>query len=793
MLALLYKNKAFVAACYVLFGFTMLMLCGGILLINCIRTAPKLNIEELSLDFTSFIYATAPQGQGEEILIKLHDGKNRVWVSLSDIPSDMQNAIISIEDKRYWRHNGIDIKRTLHAAFDYIFRGETSFGGSTITQQLVKNLTQNDEITVKRKIQEMWLAFRLERQIGKQRVLELYLNTVFFGEGAYGVQAAAYSYFGKDVSELSLAQAASIAGITQLPQRYNPFINENENRIKKEIVLSEMLKNGYISREEYDNAISEVLTFTKESQQRDYNKCGYFIDQVVADVMDDLQNKKGYTRAMASKLIYTGGLKIYATVDMGVQEALEKVFADDKNFPDDASGDKTNAAMIVIDPYSGEVKGIVGGRGEKKGMLTLNRATQTVRQPGSSIKPISVYAPAIDHAIITPKSVLTDAPYTVGGWTPRNWYKGYRGSVTVQKAVEQSINVVAVKVLALVGIERSFSFLENNLGITTLADKEIRDGKEYSDKNYSSLALGGLTDGVTVQEMAAAYVPFINRGIYIKPHTYSKVVAHSGEVIFDNRQNPESHVAIREQAAYYMTQMLSAAVKSGTGTAARLSVKMPAAGKTGTTSDDKDRWFVGYTPYYVGAVWFGYDTPKPMERLLAGRPNPAAVIWKKAMDIIHRDLPYRDFPDVSWSRRDENRGTITFPDKRIYEGELKDGKAEGYGVMIYPNGDRYCGYFSGNMREGEGILLCATGNSYKGEFRNDEINGFGTYLWQNGDRYTGQFKDGKFNGEGTFEWISGNSYTGQWLNEKFHGFGTFRWASGEVMSGQWYEGDYIGE
>ncbi len=774
-------------------AFIIVLFVLGYVSFNYVQTLPRLDIDDLKLDFTSFIYEGDMESQESKVIHKLHDEKNRVWVDYEGIPDNMKNAIVAIEDQRFWEHRGIDFRRTILATYNYFLKGQAHFGGSTITQQLVKNLTLNNDVTVKRKFQEMWQAFQLEKQIGKEKILELYLNTVFFGEGAYGVQAAANIYFQKDVTQLSLAESATIAGITQLPEKYNPFINIKENKNKQKIVLKKMLELKYIEQDEYKGALQDSLHFRKEAREEVISKYSYFVDQVLTNVLQDLQNKKGYSRALASKLLYSGGLKIYSTIDTNVQEALEKVYEDDDNFPDNNSQIKTNSAMVIIDPHSGEVKGLIGGRGKKTAMRTLNRATQALRQPGSAIKPISVYAPALDLGIVYSDTVFEDAPYTIENWSPNNWYNGYWGNSTVRKAVEQSMNIIAVKVLELVGIERSFNFLKNNLGLTTLVEKEIRNKNEYTDKLYSALALGGFTDGVTVLEMAAAYVPFANKGIYIRPYIYSKVIDHYGNVVLDNKESINTHMAMREQTAYTMTQMMVDVVNHGTAKGAKLSRNMPVAGKTGTTSEDKDRWFVGYTPYYVGAVWFGYDIPKPMENLLKGKPNPSVVIWKKAMEIIHRDLSYKNFEQSFRDKNAGERGILTFADGRIYEGEIKDEKANGHGVMTYPDGNRYYGDFVYDLRQGKGTLLYAGGNKYEGEFDNDKITGKGKLVWTNGDEYIGEWQDGRYNGEGTFNWVSGDSYSGRWLNDKFNGVGTFRWASGDRYEGEWFQGKFHGE
>jgi penicillin-binding protein 1A len=769
-----------------LFGIIIILLL--IAIYSYINSAPKFDIDNLKLDFTSYIYISSSEQQE---LTKLHEEKNRVWVGINDIPDNMKNAIIAIEDQRFWQHKGVDFKRTSSAIFNYFINRNNNFGGSTITQQLIKNITANNNVSVKRKVQEIWQSLELERKIGKQRILELYLNIAYFGEGSYGVQASSYTYFGKPVNELSIAEIASIVGITQMPERYNPFINPKENKIKQETVLKKMLEMKFITLEEYKNAVSEKLNFVNTSKEQTlYSyKYSYFIEQVLNDVLEDLQKEKAISRALATKMLYCGGLKIYATINTSVQDAMETIYLDDANFPNENLDNKPNSAMVIIDQYSGEVRGIIGGQGKKTASRTLNRATQSIRQPGSIIKPLSVYAPAIDFGIVTQDSVFEDSPYTIDGWSPKNYYEGFYGNVTVNKAVEFSMNIVAVKVLEQVGIERSFNFLKNNFGITTLVEKENRNGSVFTDKLYNSLALGGLTDGVKVIEMAAAYSAFANRGVYIKPHTYTKVVDHNGNILIDKAGKVDTYIAIREKTAYEITKMLVSATENGTGAPARFSKVMPIAGKTGTTSEEKDRWFAGYTPYYTGVVWFGYDSPKSMREMLKGKLNPSAVIFKKVMGIIHKELPQKDFYK---NPLEASKSTITYPDNRIYEGEIKNGKANGKGLLIYPDGNRYFGNFVDDLRQGKGIIYYAGGNIYEGEFNNDEINGKGNLIWVNGDKYSGEWLNGKYNGQGTFNWINGDSYSGNWKSDKFDGYGIFKWGSGNKYDGEWKNGSFNG-
>jgi len=624
-------------------GFAVIGILSGTLF-GYVNSLEELNVKDLKLNFTSFVYYIDPNTNSPVELERLYGEENRIWVDSSQIPQHLKDAFVAIEDERFYSHPGFDLKRTTGAVINYVFKRSSSYGGSTITQQLVKNLTGDKEVDHKRKIREIWRAIQLEKELSKDQILELYLNTIYLSQNCNGVQAASNTYFGKDVSELTLAEAASIAGITQYPSRYDPFINPENNKNKQELVLKKMLELGYITESEYQQAVNEELKFAKGSQKQSTSKQSYFVDEVINDVMHDLEVEKGYSKAVASKMLYSGGLKIYATIDPNIQNAMDEVFKDDKNFPNIKGEVKPEAAMVVIDPYTGEVKGIVGGRGEKTASRTLNRATQSKRQPGSTIKPLAVYAPAVEYGYVTPATVFDDVPVTIANWSPKNYYKeGFRGLSTVRRAIEQSMNVVAVKVLNKVGIDNSFNFLKTNLGFTTLVDSEKRqDGKTYSDKNYAALALGGLTDGMTVEEMAAAYASFVNRGMYTRPYTYTKVLDHEGKVILENKK--KTNIAMSEQTAFLMTQMLKGVVDTGTGTPARLSSGMPAAGKTGTTSDDMDRWFAGFTPYYVGVVWFGYDQPK---EIVVSGTNPAIVLWKAVMEKIHKGLEIKQFSEPS--------------------------------------------------------------------------------------------------------------------------------------------------
>ncbi len=601
-------------------------------------TIDDIDISTLTMDYSSQIYYIDSNGE-EKNLTNLSSEQNRVWVDYEHIPTDMKNAFIAIEDERFLSHSGFDIRRTTKAFFafitDKLTNKETSFGGSTITQQLVKNLTNKKERTAARKIQEISRAVNLEKKLSKDEILELYLNSIYLSQGCNGVQTASQKFFGKPVSELSLAECASIAGITQYPTLYDPLLNPEKNKEKQEIVLKKMLELGYISQEKYDEAVNEKLVFN----ELDENEAAlgvihsYFVDQIVYDVLEGLQ-EKGYSKALANKMIYSGGLKIIATIDPTVQSAIENVFTKTENFPNSTGSNPAQAAMVVIDPYTGSVKGAVGGIGQKKGNLVLNRATQSLRQPGSTIKPIAVYAPALDGGIIKPSDIYVDKEIDYSGWAPHNYDHKFYGNVSVRHALKRSLNTIPVQILEKLGAEKSFNFLTDKMGVTSLVRNETgADGKVYSDIGLSQLALGGLTHGISVEELTAAYSPFINRGIYSKPRWFTKVFDAEGEEILSNDE--ESKIAISAASAYVMSMMLREVVTSGTGVGAQLPSGIFTAGKTGTTSNNHDRWFVGYTPYYVATVWYGYDTPQPIK----ASGNPCISVWKNVMTQIHSGKP----------------------------------------------------------------------------------------------------------------------------------------------------------
>lgn len=596
--------------------------------------ADDLDIESLTLDSSSQVCYIDKDGN-EKTYTTLSSEQNRIWVDFEEIPKNMKNAFIAIEDERFYSHKGFDPRRTAKAFFVFVknkLTGQpTSFGGSTITQQLVKNITNQRERTAARKFREISTAMSLERKIEKDEILELYLNSIYLSQGCSGVQAASLKFFGRPVAELNLAECASIAGITQYPSLYDPLMNPENNKKKQELVLGKMLELEFISKEEYDEALAFELVFAEfdPDEMATGHISSYFTDHLVNEVIDGLV-EKGYSKTLANKMLYSGGLRIISTIDPNVQAAAEEVFENTDNFPNSTGENPAQASIAVLDPKTGAIKGLVGGIGKKQGNLVLNRATQTLRQPGSTIKPIGVYAPAFEKGIINPADIYEDKAISYGDWTPRNYDHKFNGDVSVRTALRRSLNTIPVQILNEMGADYSFDFLTRKLGITSLVKHETNSqGKVFSDIGLSQLALGGLTHGVSVLELTAAYTPFANRGIYSKPHCYTAVYDANGNAILT--AEPESKIAMSEETAFVTSMLLKEVVTSGTGGGAQLASGMFTAGKTGTTSDNHDRLFVGYTPHYVASVWYGYDQPQPIK----ASGNPCIPVWRAVMTKIN--------------------------------------------------------------------------------------------------------------------------------------------------------------
>ena len=615
------------------------------------------------------------------------DSENRIWADLDQIPKYLQEAAVAIEDRRFSSHHGVDWYGTGRAILSTLFGGSVQ-GGSTITQQLVKNVTKDNQNTVKRKVMEIYRALELEKRYEKDEILEAYLNEVYFGHSCYGVVTAALTYFNKDVSELTLAECASLIAITNNPSLYDPMEatwSRENNRDRQLLVLGAMLKQGKIDEAAYEEAKAENFAFTNgytilgdyvgadpdkqqeetatdttpeetlPSQQEDEPKTtkasqSYFTDAVIEDVAKALVEKLGLTDVTDAdgsvttaleqgvKMVYGKGYKIYTTQNPDYQRIAEEVCSDTDNLPytasyTDASGEKQTeqlqVGMTIVDPYTGYVVAMVGGAGVKTVDRGWNWATST-RQCGSAIKPISVYAPALDDGTINGASTIDDYPVLVLNDTayPKNSNGRYMGLTPLHTAIAKSTNTCAVRVVQEYGTGRSYDFMTNKLGFTTLTFQD--------SQQVGNMGLGGLDRGVTTEEMAAAFGAFVNEGIYTAPRTFVRVEDADGNVVLENES--KSQVAMKDTTAALMNSLLQEVVNAGTGYEGRIS-GMHVAGKTGTTNNDQDRYFVGYTPYYSCAVWVGYAHN---QRIVASG-NPAASMWQKAMSRIHAGLENKDF------------------------------------------------------------------------------------------------------------------------------------------------------
>ncbi len=682
-------------------------LCGTLMggYVAIIRSIPDMGLVGIEpRTYTSVIL----DSKGGEIS-KLHGEENREYATLDTIPEDLQHAIIAIEDERFYDHDGVDIRGFARAVYSTLTHTQLQ-GGSTITQQLIKNnVTNVARNTVRTKLKEQYLAVKYEKELreklgskkaAKDYILELYLNTIGLGHGYNGVKVAAQSYFNKDIKDLDLAECASIAGITNNPSLYSPRTQPQNNKNRQEIILQYMLNQGYISQDEYASAIdediyTEVSANTNSLKEDDTtNVHSYFEDALIEQIIEDLQDKYNMTSQQASNVVYNGGVTIKSTMDPDIQKIVDDTYLNDALFPnvtysieatytvsiqDKTTGDvenkdfrtiaksKANAeswvaeqkasvesgltenqtiladksvytvqpqsAMVIEDYRTGEVKALTGGRGEKLVNRAFNRATDATRQPGSVFKILAAYAPALDTGKITAATTLTDEPYkTEDGYSPKNWYSGYRGNVTLRTAIRDSMNIIAVKTMVDTGIDTCYDYLLN-FGFTTL-----------EDDNHAATALGGITNGVKQLELAGAYSTIANGGEYLRPMLYSEVIDHQGNVLIKNDKDVRQ--VIKASTAYTLTQLMTSVVSDdkGTGKAARLSSGMPVAGKTGTTTDSRDLMFAAYTPYYTCTIWLGYDnynsTVQNMQNL---NQSSHLLVWKYVMEKVHENLEVKDF------------------------------------------------------------------------------------------------------------------------------------------------------
>ena len=632
---------------------------------NALEDAPIVDLSnvEVNLNNTSYIYVTDPDTQEQTVVKELYSGQNREWVSYSEIPQTLIDVTVAAEDKRFWEHHGVDWLRTIRSTLGYFGGSSRIQGGSTITQQVIKNLTGNDEVTPERKVQEIFTALKLEKNYSKEQILETYLNVAFFSNQCYGIQSASKLYFNKDISELNVAEVATLIAITNAPTRYNP-LRENpnedygwgtgmeENKERRDYILGEMLDAGMLTQSEYEEWINyEVQLAPREEVQSTSDGLtaltDWHTDQVIEDVITDLQEEYNYTRAYATNMVYSGGYRIYSTMDPDIQQSLEDSYANPDTFPALNNSEYPETAAIVIAP-DGSVKGMIGGN-EKTSNRLFNRATQSQRHPGSTMKPISAYLNAFERDLITWSTTFVDEPLTLteNGETfewPVNYTNSYTHEpMTVQYAVQQSINTVPAQIVNILTPQVCYDTLKNKFQISTL--------QEADATSLSAMALGGMTTGMTLEELVGCYQIFVTGGMYVKPYTYTHVTDMEGNVILE-KDTTQVRV-ISEETATVLNRLLQTVVSRGTGAQANIQNQtgIVTAGKTGSSTgvkyvngvqvdiDNPDLWFIGFTPYYIGGVWMGYDIQE--EIYYSTYPTP--ILWKNLMLPIHEGLEAADF------------------------------------------------------------------------------------------------------------------------------------------------------
>lgn len=664
---------------------------------DILTEAADWSLDDYVLEETSFIYYVDASGDIQQ-LQQIYTTTDRQWAYLDEIPQAMIDAAVSIEDKRFYEHQGVDWITTVKACLNMFFGGGDQFGGSTITQQLVKNSTGDKSVTVQRKVMEIFRAQICERDYDKDVIMEQYLNRIYLGRGCYGVKSAAAEYFGKELQNLSVAECASLISITNNPSLYNPYSDKvftfrgeerdgaGRNRVRQLNVLEQMLEQGYLTQSEYQEAVDQELVYKEGIADEDRwticenLACGYagtrsnfkhgedgnyycpvcgsltavttnasqhiyswYVDAVILDFASYLAKEDGKNwddmtnadRDLYLERIQKGGYHIYVPLDMEVQKVVDEVYQDISNMPKTNSQQQLQSGIVVIDNRTGDVVALSGGVGEKETFLGYNRATQAKLQTGSSQKPVSVYAPAFESGKVTPGTVFKDLPVSYeNGYWPKNDNRQYRYARTVFQGIVNSVNTIAVNTLDAIGHEYAYSFAKYNFGLEHLVESyEASNGQNLTDIGQAPLALGALTVGATVREMAAAYATFPNDGVYREARLFTKVYNSNGDLVVDNTQ--DTRKILSEKTVTYINYCLNNAATYGTGAAA-VFPGQTIAGKTGTTSSNRDRWFCGYTTHYTAAVWAGYDKP---EEIRGGVGNPAAVMWRKVMQPIHNGLP----------------------------------------------------------------------------------------------------------------------------------------------------------
>lgn len=589
------------------------------LFIYAASNLPAWDPQLLSGAKTTIIYDD--QGQAAA---NLHAEENRTEITFDKVPESLKQAFIATEDQDFYKHHGITIKGISRAIFRNVQSGDlTGQGASTITMQLARNAFLSFDKEWERKVKEAILSFKIEANYSKDEIFSMYLNKIYFGSGAYGVQAASQTYYGKDVTELNLAECALLAGVPQNPNVINPFLSVEKAKARQKIVLNNMVACGYITQAEAEDAYKMELVFNQSTGEN--VQFGYFTDAVIEEAIDILEELKIYDDP--NKAIYKAGLQIYSTMNSDLQNHAESLYQNNANFPTESkNGQLIQSAMVLMDHSNGEIKALIGGRKyeQRRG---FNRATSAYRQPGSSIKPISVYSPALESGIM-PYYVLDDSPisFKIGGtvWSPKNYDLGYRGLITMRTAVQYSINTYAVQLLDQVGIGTSFDFAKN-MGL------ELVDSPGTNDLALAPLALGGLTRGATPVQMAAAYGAIGNGGMYVKPHFITRIVDDNGKEIYNYKFKLKR--VMSDQTSWLMTSMLQTVTAAGTGTNAKVP-GVATAGKTGTSESYMDSWFCGFTPGYSVAVWMGYDEHLTMNSVYGG--GYPAKIFRSMLQKAHQ-------------------------------------------------------------------------------------------------------------------------------------------------------------
>ncbi|MBQ3483717.1 MAG: transglycosylase domain-containing protein [Clostridia bacterium] len=583
-----------------------------------------------STDRTTRLYYYDEKGRPTELVSDRISGyENALYCPLSEMPEHLKNAFVAIEDKRFYEHGGIDWARTAAAVLRYLRVRDGQFGGSTITQQLVKNLTGESEKSVSRKVSELLRAVKVEKELGKEEILEQYLNVVNLSENCYGVRTAANAYFSKEPRDLTLAEAASIAAITNNPSRYNPIRHPQSNRARRDLILSEMYAQGMIGEQEYRTAVAEELALTVNRETLSGRVNSWYADMVVSDVIRALCRERGMSEATASRLVYCGGLRIYTAMNPEMQRITEEYYADEAHFPTHGDGKHAQSAMLIVDPKSGDILAVAGAIGEKRSNRIQNFATDTKRPSGSVIKPLSVYAPALEKNLVTYATVFDDVPRNFrqnGAPWPRNSPDVYRGLINVNTALTHSVNTVSVSLYERLGGDVCYRFLHDELGFVSLS--------EQGDRGAAALALGQQSAGVTLRETVGGYTALANGGVYTGTRSFYKVVDSKGELLLSDE--PQERRVLDASNASILTLMLRQVVENGTGKALTLKKQIEVAGKTGTSGRSCDKWFVGYTPELLAGVWYGHEYPQALTDI---KGNPALAIFDAVLADIYTQSP----------------------------------------------------------------------------------------------------------------------------------------------------------